>query len=254
MRRFRRAALVAAAACLLLAGTAYALTAEVGNTIISATAEVTPRELPENGSAPVEVTSTTRVKAKDGSMPPALKKLEFEFDKYGAIDTKGLPVCTRAKLENTTPLLARKRCASSLVGTGMGEAQVQLPGQAPVKVRSKLSFFNAPPSGGRPTLIAHGYETIPSPQALLVPIVIERVSHGRYGYRARVEVPPIAEGYGAATLAQAKIGMSFQRGGKTVGYVSASCHGGRLQVQGKAFFVNGDLFPATLASSCHPPH
>ena len=118
-----------------------------------------------------------------------------------------------------------------------------MPGRAPFQITSPLSFFNGPPDRGQPTLIAHAYETVPAPQAMLVPITIERVAHGRYGFRAEVQIPEIAGGYGAAILAEAKIGAIRKRGGREVGYINAHCVGGRLQVQGKAEFTNGDSLP-----------
>jgi hypothetical protein len=241
---------LAAFAVLLTAGlcaTAYAITAEIGPIWVSATATLKPRVLPAHGNAPVFLSSVTRV----GSTPPTLQTLLFQLDKHGTIDTKGLPTCPVAKLEGTTPAEARKRCAGALVGKGTGKALVTMPGRAPFQITSPISLFNGPPSGGRPTLIAHAYETVPSPQALLVPITIERVSKGRYGFRAEVQLPEIAGGYGAATLAEAKIGAIRKRGGREVGYINARCAGGRLQVQGKATFTNGDSFPVTLTSPCH---
>lgn len=252
-RRLRRSLLAAAAVGLLLCASAAALKLEIGNTVLSATVNVLPRELPEKRNAPVELTTVTRVKTKDGSTPPALESLDFQFDKHGSIETKGVPVCTMAKLAGTTPSEARKRCAGALVGKGTGKARVELPGQAPTTITSPLSFFNAPPTGGKPTLIAHGYERIPEPQAVLVPIVIKRVKHGRYGYQVHVEMPEIAGGYGAATLAEATLGRTFKRHGKRVGYVNARCEGGRLQVNGTVRFANGDFFPSTLSSACHAP-
>ena len=91
-----------------------------------------------------------------------------------------------AKLEGTTPEEARKRCAGALLGTGIGKARVEVPGKAPFTISSPISIFNAPPEGGRPTMIAHAYETAPSPQALLVPFTIEKIHHARYGYRAEI--------------------------------------------------------------------
>ena len=126
-----------------------------------------------------------------------------------------------------------------------------MPGAEAVKMSSPLSFFNAPPTGGRPTIIAHAYETIPKANTLLVPIVIERVNDGRYGYKAEVELPEIAEGHGSPILAQGTIGVTYRHGGREVGFLNARCSGGRLQVQGKLTFVNGDFFPATLTSPCH---
>jgi hypothetical protein len=247
---------IAIAAGLLAVGvcaSAYALTAEIGPVFVSATATLKPRELPAHGNAPVFLSSITRVGTNDGSTPPTLQTLLFQLDRNGTIDTKGLPTCTTAKLEGTTPAQARKRCAAAMVGKGTGKALVTMPGRAPFTITSPLSFFNGPPAGGRPTLIAHAYETVPAAKTLLVPITIERVAKGRYGFRAEVQVPEIAGGYGAATLAEAKIGAIRNRGGREVGYINAHCNGGRLQVQGSARFTNGDYFPVTLTSPCHFP-
>ncbi|HET7507118.1 MAG TPA: hypothetical protein VFJ53_02050 [Solirubrobacterales bacterium] len=236
-----------------ICATAYAITAEIGSVKVSATATLKPRELPAHGNRPVFLSSITRVGTTDGSSPPTLQTLLFQLDRNGTVDTKGLPTCTTAKLEGTTPAVARKRCAGALVGKGTGKALVTMPGRAPFTITSPLSFFNGPPDHGRPTLIAHGYETVPAPQALLVPITIERIAHGRYGFRAEVQLPEIAGGYGAATLAEAKIGAVRKRGGREVGYINAHCVGGRLQVYGSAKFTDGDFFPVLLTSPCHLP-
>jgi hypothetical protein len=251
MGRLPKVALAATAVCLVCAAAAYGIKGEFGTTVVSTTANLLPRELPAHGGAPVTLSNITRIKSKDGTQPPALKSLTFQLDKHGFVETKGIPVCTTAKLEGTTPKQARKRCAGALIGEGMGKAKVALPGKAPVEISSPLSFFNAPPLGGNPSLIAHAYETVPTPKTLLVPIVIERVKHGRYGFQAKVELPPIAEGFGAATLAEATLGRTFKHGGKEVGYINAYCSGGRFQLHGSIAFVNGDFFPATLTSACH---
>jgi len=247
---------VAACATVLVLGacaTAYAITAEVGSVWVSATVTMQPRELPRRGNAPITLETVTRVGSHDGSTPPTLQTLLFLLDKNGTVDAKGWPVCTLAKLEGTTPAEARKRCAGALVGEGKGKALVTMPGKAPFTISSPIAVFNGPPSGGEPTLIAHAYERVPAPQALLVPIEIERVSAGRYGFRAEVEMPEVAGGFGAPLLAEATVGASRKRDGKTVGYVNAHCSGGRLQVEGSARFTNGDFFPVTLTSPCHFP-
>lgn len=248
-----RAAAIVALVALVASASAYALRAEVGDTVVSATVNVLPRELPVKGGAPVKLTSVTRAWSKDGGRPPALSELRFQLDKHGRVVARGVPVCTLRKLRGTTPAQARKRCAGALVGKGVGEAVVELPGQPQQQVSSPLSFFNGPKRGGRPSLIAHAYERVPEPKTLLVPIAIERIEHGRYGWQVEVELPEIAGGYGAATLAKATLGRTFKRRGQRFGYVTASCVGGRLQVHGLAIFANGDFFPSTLASTCHPP-
>lgn len=238
---------------LFACASAYALQSSIEGVTVSVTANAFPRTLPARGNAPVELTSITRIKATDGSAPPALSKIEFNFDKHGTVDAKGLPVCTAAKLEGTTPQAARKRCAGAIVGEGFGSADVRLPGLAPMQISSPLTFFNAPPKGGMPSMIAHAYETVPVPKAVLVPIPIERIHNGRYGYRMEIELPEIAGGYGVATLAKATVGKTWKRGDKTVGYLSAHCSGGRLQVYGRLNFADGGLLPGTLTSPCHAP-
>lgn len=238
---------------LALGATASGIEACIGPLCVSSTVSMKPRELPAEGNAPITLSSITRVRTKDGSTPPTLDTIDFLIDKHGAVNSKAFPVCPPAKLEGTTPSQARQRCAGALVGKGTGKATVTMPGAAPFQITSPVSFFNAPPTGGKPTLIAHAYETVPSPQTLLVPIVIERVSKGRYGFHVRVEMPEVAGGFGAPTLAEASIGSTRKRNGKKVGYISAHCSGGRLQVEGKLTFTNGDSFPTTLTSPCHTP-
>jgi hypothetical protein len=253
MGRARAAILLAALLALSAVATAYAVVAEVGPVYVSATATLQPRELPKRGNAPVSLSSVTRVGTKDGSTPPTLKTLLFLIDRHGTINSGEWPVCTLAKLAETTPSQARKRCAGALVGKGTGKALVSLPGKASFKISSPLSFFNGPPSGGRPTLIAHAFENVPEPKTLLVPFTIERVGHGRYGFRTQVEMPEVAGGYGAPILAEATVGATRIRHGKEVGYINAHCVGGRLQVYGTLRFTNGDFFPTTLTSPCHSP-
>jgi hypothetical protein len=252
-RRLRWVAALGVGLCLLSAGGAYALTAEIGNTVVSSTATMMPRELPAKGGAPITLSSITRIKTKDGSPPGILGKLDFMIDKHGYIEAKGVPVCTPAKLEGTTVSEARKRCGGALVGTGLVKAEVNLPGQPTQKVSSPVSIFNGPQLKGRPSMIAHAYETVPEKKTLLVPIAIEKINKGRYGFRVQVEIPPLAGGYGAPTLAEATVGRTFTRGGKKVGYLNAYCSGGSLGIQGKLTFTNGDYFPATLTSPCHLP-
>jgi hypothetical protein len=242
------ALIVAALAC---AAVAVGVTTQIGNLKVSATAEFQPRQFPAHGTLPANFSSIVRINSVNGEQPPALKTLVFEFDKHGKLNFNGVPTCTVAQLEGTTPDEARKRCAGALLGTGIGKARVDIPGKAPFMITSPISIFNAPPEGGKPALIAHAYETVPSPQALLVPFAIERIHNGRYGYRAELELPPIAGGDGAATLAEASFGRTYQRHGHKVGYVEAECSGGRLQLYGKLIFADGSFMPSLLTSPCH---
>ena len=250
---FGKAAVVAVALALVGAATASGIGACIGPLCVSSTIEMQPRELPAKGNAPITLKSVNRVSQKDGSTPPTLDTIDFLIDRNGIVNSKAFPTCPRSKLEGATPAQARKRCAAALVGKGTGKALVTMPGREPFQISSPISFFNAAPTGGKPTLLAHGYETVPSPQALVVPIVIERVAKGRYGFHVRVQMPEIAGGFGAPVLAEATVGATRTRHGKKVGFLAAHCVGGRLQVEGRLKFKNGDSFPTTLTSPCHTP-
>lgn len=252
-RRIRNVAVIAVVLALAACATASGIEACIGPLCVSSTVDMQPRALPAKGNAPITLSSTTRIRTKDGSTPPTLDAIDFLIDKHGAVNNKLFPTCPRAKLEGATPSQARTRCASALVGKGTGKAMVTMPGKEPFQITSPVSFFNAAPTGGKLTLIAHAYETVPSAQALLVPIVVEQVAKGRYGFHVGVEMPEVAGGYGAPTLAEANVGATRKRNGKKVGFIEAHCSGGRLQVQGTLTFTNGDRFPTTLTSPCHTP-
>jgi hypothetical protein len=253
MRRRTVAGLLIGLVLLALVGAAVAVgvTTQIGNLKVSATAEFEPRAFPEHGTLPAQFGSIVRIKSVNGEQPPALKTLVFEFDKYGRINFKGVPTCTIAQLEGTKPSEARKKCPGALLGTGVGKARVEMPGMPAFILTSPISIFNAPPEGGEPTMIAHAWEAVPSPQALLTQFKVERIHHGRYGYRAQIELPEIAGGAGAATLAEAKFGRTYKQGGREVGYVEAECSGGRLQVFGQLRFADGSHLQSLLTSPCH---
>jgi hypothetical protein len=249
-----RTAIPAALGLLLIAAaSADAIKGQIGDTKVSSTATMLPRELPARGGAPITLTSITRITNQDGSPPQQLGSIDLLIDKHAYVDAKGVPVCTSAKLEGTTAAEARRRCSGSMVGDGKFDALVNLPGQPQRKVTLPVSFFNGPKVGGQPSLLGHSYETVPARKTLLVPVTTEKVSRGRYGFHLAVGVPPIADGYGTAILAEARIGKTRTRAGRKVGYLNAHCSGGRLQVKGKLLFENGDRFPALLTSPCHVP-
>ena len=91
---------------------------------------------------------------------------------------------------------ARKLCPGAIVGKGFGHAVVKFPEQAPIPVSSPITIFNGPRIKGDPSVFAHFYTTVPVAVAFVVPIRIETIRNGRYGYRVNAEIPKIANGAG----------------------------------------------------------
>ena len=254
LRGFTAAAVVVAA--FFAAGSALGLKKvtkihiQAGNIIVDGEGGFTPTALPKNVDAPITIFGSGKISTVDGELPPVLHTIEFEFDKHGSVDTTGLPKCTAGKLQATTVPQARKLCPGAIVGTGYGHAIVKFPEQAPIPANSPLTFFNGPRVGGDPTLFAHAYTTVPVATTFVVPIRIETIRNGRYGYRVKAEIPKIAGGAGIPISGSIRVGRKWTFKGKKHSYINARCPDGRLQAIGEFGFKDGTLMKGAFLSPC----
>jgi hypothetical protein len=250
------AAAIAALAILVVAATAIAGSSvtkvhlQAGNLLVIGEGGFTPSALPRNVDAPITIFGKGRLDTVDGSLPPILKTIEFEFDKHGSVDTTGLPACTSAKLQSTTVPQARKLCPGAIVGEGFGHAIVKFPEQPPIPVSSPITIFNGPREGGDPTVFAHFYTTVPVAVAFVVPIRIETIHNGRYGYRVNARVPKIAGGAGIPISGSIRIGRKWTYRGVKHSYVNARCPDGRLQATGQFSFSDGTVLQGSFLNPC----
>jgi hypothetical protein len=245
-----RTLIVAALALLLSAGVAQAIKLQIGDIVIVANGGFTPKTLPKRENAPIKLHGSATFKTKDGTRPSPLKTLTIEFDKHGAVDTEGLPKCTMAKLVATTTKQARQLCPGAIVGTGFGTALVQLPEQGPIKASSPLTLFNGPVENGNPTVLGHAHIDYPGPATYVISIEIERVHHGRYGFRTIAHFPRIVNGYGSPISGHLTIGREWTYKGKTHSYANAHCADGRLQAKAEFSFEDGSFVEGTVFKPC----
>ncbi len=223
---------------------------QAGNLIVDGEGGFTPTKLPKNVNAPITIFGKGKLSTVDGELPPVIETLQFEFDKHGAVDTTGLPKCTAAKLQATTVPQARKLCPGAIVGTGYGHAVVKFPEQAPIPANSPITIFNGPRIGGDPSVLAHAYVTVPVPTTLVVPVRIETIHHGRYGYRVKARIPKIAGGSGIPISGSLKVGRKWTYKGKRHSYISARCPDGRLQAIGSFAFKDGTRLQGDFVTPC----
>src|SRR5213078_2284252 len=113
-------------AMLALAGTASALKVhlQLGEILVLGEGGFSPKRLPKNRDAPIEIHGGGKLSTVSGAYPPVIETINFEFDKHGSVVTTGLPVCTAAKLQATTVPAARKQCPGAIVGRGSGSGVV----------------------------------------------------------------------------------------------------------------------------------
>ena len=239
-----------AALALLFVGSAYALHLRAGNIIVDGDGGFAPTRLPKNRVAPIRAFFHGSVKTVDGTRPSPIRVLTVEFDKHSALETRGLPKCTQAKLLATTTAQARKLCPGAIIGSGFGKGVVELPEQRPIEVSSPITVFNGPVEQGNPIAIGHVHIDYPGPTTYLLPGVIHKVNHGRYGYKLVIDFPKLVNGYGSPTYGRLTINRKWKYGRKTLSYASARCADGRLQARVQAAFEDGTFLQGTAFKHC----
>jgi hypothetical protein len=245
-----RALIGIAAVALIGAGTAQAIKLRIGNIVIVANGGFTPTTLPKRENAPIKLYGSAKFSTVDGTRPSPLRQLVIEFDKHGAVETRGLPKCTEAKLVATTTAAARRNCRGSIVGTGFGTAIVELPEQRGIKASSPLTLFNGPKVHGNPSVLGHAHLDYPAPTTYVILIEIEKISNGRYGFRTVADFPRIANDYGSPLSGRLTIGREWNYKGERLSYANAHCADGRLQARAEFSFKDGSFVQGTVFRPC----
>ena len=246
----RKALILAALALFILVGTSAAARVVSEGLIIVANGSFKPSALPRTHNAPITLAGSVSIATVSGALPPTLQTATLEFDRHGSLQTTGLAVCTAQELQSTTVAEARKTCAGAIVGEGEAHAVLDLPEQVPTPVSLPITLFNGPTVNGDPSVLAHAYTTVPIPTTFVVPIVIEPVHNGVYGYRVKVAIPEIADGSGIPISGHLTIGRKWTDKGHHYSYVNARCEVGFLQVHGLFTFSDGYLLSGTLFEPC----
>lgn len=242
--------IAAALSLLVAAGTASALKIRVGDLVLNADGGFSPTALPKHRDAPITLHGGGTLSTVSGAIPPIIETLTIEFDRHGSVQTTGLPVCAPGQLEQTTVATARRNCQGAIVGEGFGRAIVKFPEQPPIPISSPITIFNGPKKGGNDTVLAHAYTTVPAPTAFVIPIVIEKIHKGVYGYRTKARIPRIAGGAGHPISGSLKIGRKWTYKGVHHSYVNARCETGHLQARAEVTFDDGTFLAGTFLKPC----
>ncbi len=245
-----RTLVVVAAFVLVGAAGAQALKLRIGNIIITGDGGFTPTKLPKHENAPIKLYGHGKFSTVDGTRPSPLRKLVLEFDKHGAVETRGLEKCSMGKLVATTVAQARKLCPEAIVGTGFGTGVVELPEQRPIRVSSPLTLFNGPVKHGNPSVLGHAHIDYPGPTTYVISVEIQKVHHGRYGFKTVANFPKIANDYGSPTSGHLTIGKTWKYKGETLSFANAHCADGRLQAKAQFTFKDGSFAQGTVFKPC----
>jgi hypothetical protein len=179
-----------------------------------------PSAIPRHRLAPISLTLEGSAGSKDGP-PPRLRRIEFAFGARGGLETKGLPVCPRARLLNATSRQALARCADALVGHGEITAEVPFNPSEPVAVRAKVLVFNGRYKGG-PAAWVHAYAETP-PASFVLPFYLERPANGTYGVLMKSPVGHSLGRWPRLRSFRITLGRRYRGAGETRSYLSAHC-------------------------------
>jgi hypothetical protein len=241
---------------LLLVGAVSLASAEViqkGNLRVAFDGQITPRKLPREGAAPVEVAVGTKISTANGKIPPQLTKISIAINRHGKLDSTGLPVCEVDDIQPATTEKALEACRESLVGEGSFSATVALSRQGAFPSAGKMFAFNGRYKG-KPAILAHVYGTKPVPTSFTLPFVITK-SKGTFATTLTATLPQSDEN--VVTGIDLKLQRSFTYKGKQHSYASAGCPAPK-GFPGATFpfakasyaFAGGKKLTSTLTRSC----
>jgi hypothetical protein len=232
---------------------AQSIFVEVGNLELTFSATVKPKALPRAPRAPVSLAMAGRFGTKDGSLPPSISGATIDIDRALAVDTGGVPACAAGQLENQTTENAEAACRGAIVGNGSVRIGIAPPGGTPFLVESRLLALNGGTAGPTTTVYLHAYIASPTPEAIVVPVVLTKLAKGSFGLRARVSVPRIASGTGSLAGFDLTFPKRlFSKGGRKHGYLMAKCDDSNFVFDAEVRFANGNLARGTLVRPCVP--
>ena len=140
--------------------------------------------------------SRPRSRTTNGESPPAMRQMSIAINKYGRLDTTGLPVCQLEDIQPATTDDALAGCRRSLVGEGRFLADVPEKGGA-FPSEGKIYAFNGE-LDGRPAILAHVYGVKPAPASFTMAFVISK-SKGTFGTTLKADMPAAKAGTGSIT-------------------------------------------------------
>lgn len=189
-----------------------------GKVRVAVDADISPRALPRQGTAPIHFSLDARISSTDGSVPPQLRTISVEINRNGHLDPTGLPICSIADIQPATTEGALAACRDSLVGEGSFAAKVLIASQAPFPSSGKILAFNGR-WHGRPAILAHIYGTVPVPTSYTLPFVIGRSPRGDWGATLSASLPGFTSQWGYVT----GIALYLGRVTGSLSYLTASC-------------------------------
>lgn len=215
-----------------------------------------PRTLPRDRDVPVTVRLNTAIRTSDGSAPPRLRQISFGVNRYGRIETRGLPICRAAELESTSSATALERCKGALLGHGGFDANLEFHGSEPAPVHGRMLVFNGR-SHGRSSFLLHVYASKPADVTIVLRFDVRHPKRGKFGTELSATIPKLASDLGYVTAVSLVFDRRYRYRGRGYSFLSARCAApsgfpGAIFsfTRGTFSFAGGKRIVTTLTRNC----
>jgi hypothetical protein len=208
-------------------------------------ARIRPTALPEARTMPVALSLRSRFWMSDGSQPPSLREATFQFDRGGAIDSRGLPACRRGQIMSLGPRTARRKCRAAIVGTG--KAYIGIPGARDRSV--SLALFNGGATRGTTRVYLQAGNSTPSDPRVLT-MRIRRDRSARFPLASTVLLPPPVVGSRVIVGFKVNIKRFFFVRHRRWSYISARCTDGKIVARASYLFMDRTKLMGTVVRPC----
>jgi hypothetical protein len=189
---------------------------------ISVLSQILPFKLPRDTPAPIAVFISGHIATPSGAVPPQLQKMVVKVNRHGLLQSRGLATCTIEDVQPASTERALSNCGDALVGSGRFWATIVLPDQRPYPTRGRLLVFNGR-AGGKPTLFAHIYTTIPFASSFVVSFAISKIHQGPYGTQLSASFPQALGDWGFVDRIKLTLRRKYRYLGKELSYFNAAC-------------------------------
>jgi hypothetical protein len=224
-RRGRTGVAIAVAAALVLAllaaGLAQGERTQQGDLVVSLDGGISPLELPRHQPAPASLDLSGALYTVDGTPLPRLHQVELAIAARGGIDTRGLPICPKHRLEAATVAGALAACGDALVGHGILDVEVFIHGQEPFEFKASLRAFNGRFRDGARAVWLHIYG--PRPPSSFVLDFAVRHRRGSFPTVLVATLPPTLGPLPHLARFEMTFGRRFAYRGQRRSFLNADC-------------------------------
>lgn len=214
---------------------------------------IAPTALPRHALAPIAVWLKSTIGTVSGDSPPALRRMVIVLNRAGHLDTRGLALCSRARVEATSTRTALEACAPALVGQGSFRTETAFPEQSSFPSSGHILAFNSR-SHGHPAILAHIYGVDPLAATRLI---FFRLREEGGSTILTGTLPAISNRHGYLTYISLNLHRNFRFQGQRHSYLSAACAApkgfpGALFTFARASmnFAGGRTLSGTLVRTC----